>query len=118
MRRFIIFLLLCVLPLQFALAGAVDALEHADEGHSEASHTSATGENSAAAESDDNEDLSPRCHGECGNCHFFHSLALFGSRVAALAIQSAPDLLSLPSAEHKNRVTAQRPERPKWSQLA
>lgn len=118
MRRFVIFLLLCVLPLQFALAGAVDAFEHAGNGHSERSHVVGADAKAAAVDADDNTDASPRCHGECGTCHFFHALALFGSGIEALAITSAPDALSRPSADHQNRVTAQRPERPKWLQLA
>jgi hypothetical protein len=111
-------LLLCVLPLQFALAGAADAFEHAGDGHSEQSHATVVDVKAAVIDADDNDDASPRCHGECGTCHFFHSLALFGSHIEAFAIASAPDALSPPSADHQNRVTAQRPERPKWLQLA
>lgn len=118
MRRFVLLLLLCVLPLQFALAGAVDAFEHAGNGHSEQSHAAVADQNVAAVDADDNDDASPRCHGECGTCHFFHSLALFGSRIEALPIMSTTVALSPSSADHRNRVTALRPERPKWSQLA
>lgn len=118
MRRFIILLLLCVLPLQFSLAGAVDAFEHANGGHAEHSHDAAADAKLTAVDADSSDDLSPRCQGECGHCHFFHSIALFGSRTEALAIPSAQVTLSPPSADHINRVTAQRPERPKWLQLA
>jgi hypothetical protein len=121
MHRFVIFLLLCVLPLQFALAGAADAFEHAGDGHSEQSHAIVADVKATVIDAFDtnhSDDASPRCHGECETCHVHHSLALFGSRIEALAITSAPDALSLPSADHQNRVTAQRPERPKWLQLA
>ena len=117
MHRFVVFLLLCVLPFQFALAGAVDAFEHAGAGHSEHSHA-AVADVTATVEADNNDDASPPCHGECSTCHFCHSLALFASHVEALDITSAPDALSPPSADHQNRVTAQRPERPKWLLLA
>ena len=118
MRRFVLMLLLCVLPLQFALAGAVDAFEHAGNGHSEQSHAAVADVKAAVLDIDDNDDASPRCHAECSTCHFFHSLALFGSCVEALLIASAPAALSPSSADHRNRVTALRPERPKWLQLA
>jgi|GEM_PF-2641062 len=118
MRRFIILLLLCVLPLQFALAGAVDAFEHANEGHAEHSHAAVVDTEVAGLDTDNSDDLSPRSHADCGHCHFFHSIALFGSHTEALAIPSAQVVLSPSSADHTNRVTAQRPERPKWLQLA
>lgn len=116
MRRFVLLLLLCVLPLQFALAGAVDAFEHAGNGHSEQSHAAVADQKVAAVDADD--DASPRCHGECGTCHFFHSLALFGSGIEAFLIASAPVSLSPSSADHRNGVAALRPERPKWLQPA
>jgi len=118
MRRFVLLLLLCVLPLQFALAGAVDAFEHAGNGHSEQSHAAVADQKVAAVDADDNDDASPRCHGECGTCHFFHSLALFGSRIEARLMATTPVSLSPSSADHRNRVTALRPDRPKWLQLA
>ena len=118
MHRFVIFLLLFVLPLQFALAGAVDAFEHAADLHSEHSHTAGTDITPDAVDVEGNDDGSPRCLNECGVCHFFHSLAFFGSLVQAMIMTSAADALSLSNAGHQNRVTAQRPERPKWSQFA
>jgi hypothetical protein len=119
MKRFFVLLLLTILPLQFALAGAVDAFAHAGNGHSEQSHAAVADLKAATMDADDyKDDASPRCHGECGTCHFFHSLVLFGSRVEALSIASAPAVLSPSSTDHQNRVTALRPERPKWLQLA
>ena len=118
MRRFILLVLLIVLPLQFALAGAVDAFEHAGDGHSERSHATSTAIQPDTVDVDGNDDVSPRCHSECGTCHFFQSLAWFGSVIQTLQIASAADVLSLPIPDHQNRVTAQRPERPKWSQFA
>ena len=118
MHRFVIFLLLFVLPLQFALAGAVDAFEHATDRHSEHSHAAGTDITLDAVDVEGNDNGSPRCFGECGTCHFFHSLAFFGSRVHAMTMMSAADALSPSSADHQNRVTAQRPERPKWLQFA
>lgn len=120
MRRFVLLLLLCVLPLQFALAGTVDAFEHARNGHSERSHAhvGVTDTQAATIDVGDNDDASPRCQGECGTCHFFHSLVLFGSRIEVPLITSAAVALSPSSADHSNRVTALRPERPKWLQLA
>ena len=118
MRRFILLVLLIVLPLQFALAGAVDAFEHAGDGHSERSHATGTAIQPDTVDVDGNDDVSPRCHSECGTCHFFHSLAFLETLGQATAMTSAADVLSLSSADHQNRVTAQRPERPKWSQFA
>ena len=118
MRRFILLVLLIVLPLQFALAGAVDAFEHAGDRHSEQSHTAGTDIQPDALDIDDDDNVSPRCHGECGTCHFFHSLAFLETLGQATAMTSAADVLSLSSADHQNRVTAQRPERPKWKQFA
>ncbi len=118
MRRMVIFLLLCVLPLQFALAGAVDAFDHANDRRSWHSHAAVADAKMVTVDLGGNDDSSSRGHGDCGTCHFVHSLALFGSRIEALAFASAADVLSLASADHKNRVTALRPERPKWLQLA
>jgi hypothetical protein len=118
MCRFIQFLLLCVLPLQFALGGTVDAFEHARSGHAEHSHAVLADVKEATGDAQNDNDEAPRCNGECGICHFFHSFALFASRIEALTVASTAAAPSLHSAEHRNRVTALRPERPKWSQLA
>ena len=59
MRRFVICLLLFVLPLQFALAGAVDTFEHAGDRHSEQSHTAGTDIQPDALDIDDDDNVSP-----------------------------------------------------------
>lgn len=118
MRRFVIFLLLCVLPLQFALAGAVDAFDHANDGHSEHSHAAGADAKAVTVDSGSNDDSASRGHGDCGTCHFFHSLALFAPYADPIRLAPALDPPSRGSADHQNRVTALRPERPKWSQPA
>ena len=117
MRRFVLLLLLCVLPFQFALAAAVDARAHAGTGHAHESaaftHENLTGTAGAA----DVDETSPRSHGECGACHFCHCLAILGSRAE---IRRAIGLASIdPSGrdQHHRNAATERPERPNWSRL-
>ncbi len=118
MRRFVIFLLLCVLPLQFALAGAVDVFDHANDGHSEHSYVTVADAKVVGVDFGSNDDSSSRGHGDCGTCHFFHSLALFAPYADPIRLTPALDPPSPGNAVHQNRFTALRPERPKWLQPA
>ena len=114
MRRFIILLLLCVLPLQFALAASVDARLHAgsDHHHEVASHS-----DDVAADTANADESSSRSHGECGACHCSHSVAMLGTRAD---LKRPTGVASIDSngrdAQHRNAAT-ERPERPNWSTL-
>ena len=127
MRRFVILLLICVLPLQFALAASVDALEHAsgEHPHDSASRTHAAYAPHAAHLADagdtpdaaDVDDSSTRSHAECAACHCFHLPAMLGThadfRRAAVAA-----LVNLFTRDDRHRsAAAERPERPNWSAL-
>jgi hypothetical protein len=118
MHRFIILLLLCVLPLQLVLAASVDARFHAGSGHHHevASHSyEMTAESTAEAANTD--ETASRSHGECGLCHLCHSVAMLGTRAdfkRPTGIASIdPNGLD---AHHRNAATV-RPERPNWSAL-
>jgi hypothetical protein len=118
MRRFIILLLLCVLPLQFALAAGVDARLHAGSAHH---HEAASHSDEVTSELTvnpaDTDGSSSRFHGECGDCHLCHSVAMFGMR-ADLKRPAAVASID-PSgrdAQHLN-AASERPERPNWSAL-
>ena len=120
MRRFVLLLLLCVLPLQFALAAPVDARAHAGNGHAHESVASAhhgLAATAGDATATDADESSPRLHGECGACHLCHCLAILGSRAD---VRRAIDLASIdPSRRdqrHRNAAT-ERPERPNWPLL-
>ena len=120
MRRLILLLMLCVLPLQFALAATVDARAHAGNGHAHESvafaHDGLAATVSDAANADADES-SPRLHGECGACHLCHCLAILGSRAD---VRRAIDLASIdPSRrdQHHRNAATERPERPNWSIL-
>lgn len=118
MRQFIIRLLLCLLPLQFALAASVDARLHAgsSQHHDATSHSHAVVSESMP-DIASGDDSSSRAHGECGACHCFHSVAMLGARadfkrptdVAAIAPDGS-------DAHHRN-AASERPERPNWSAL-
>jgi|JI10StandDraft_1071094.scaffolds.fasta_scaffold207529_2 hypothetical protein len=122
MRRFIVLLLLWILPIQFGLVGTIDALEYSRVGHSEFSHShphaASTADTSANAALDNDADPSVRSHGECGACHFHHSLAFFGQSHRDASPVVASDK---PSADHchsPNDFTGHRPDRPQWLLLA
>lgn len=118
MRRFILLLLLCFLPLQFALAASVDTRLHAGDNHH---HDAAPHSDIAAAESMADtagaDESSSRSHDECGACHFCHSVAMLGARTdfkrPTVVAGINPDGRD---AHHRNAAT-ERPERPNWSAL-
>ena len=118
MRRFVLLLLLCVLPLQFALAATVDARAHAGNGHAHASAAFAhDGLAATVGDATDADESSPRSHGECGACHLCHCLAILGSRAD---VRRAIDLASIdPSRrdQHHRNAATERPERPNWPLL-
>ncbi len=116
MRRFIILLLLCVLPLQFVLAANIDAHMHAGSDHQHDA-TSYSHEMTATPGIDNADESSPRSHGECSACHFYHSVAMLGTSAdfkrpmeAASATPTSRD------TQYRNAAT-ERPERPNWSVL-
>ena len=118
MRRFIILLLLCVLPLQFALAASVDARLHAgSDHHQDATPNSHEMTAESTVEAANTDETASRSHGECGACHLCHSVAMLGTRAD---FQRPTDVASIdPSgrdAPHCNAAT-ERPERPNWSAL-
>jgi hypothetical protein len=118
MRRFIILLLLCVLPLQFSLAASADALMHAGGGHhheaSPHSHVLSAGSTADSAVSDD---VSRQSHSECGVCHCLLSLAMPNTRADLANLTGVAVIArSGPIAAHRSAAT-ERPERPNWSAL-
>ena len=118
MRQFIIRLLLCLLPLQFALAANVDARLHAGSHHHHDS-TSHSHEINAALTPDapvDDESLS-RSHAECGVCHFFHAVALLGTRADFKRPTCVTAIDPNGRDAHHRNAAAERPERPNWSVL-
>jgi hypothetical protein len=122
MRRFFVLLLLWILPVQFGLAGTIEALEYSRGGHHEFAsshaHAPSTADSTSNAASDNEADPSVRSHGECGACHFHHALAFFGqSHRDACPVVAR----NYPGADHcdcPNDFTGLRPDRPQWLLLA
>lgn len=122
MHRFFILLLLWILPVQFGLAGTIEALEYSRGGHHEFApsnaHVASTADVLSNAASDNDADPSVRSHGECGACHFHHALAFFDQSHRDACAVVARDK---PSADHHdspNDFTGHRPDRPQWFLLA
>ena len=121
MRRFVILLLLFVLPLQFALAASVDALEHAtgehqhdSVSHSHAAHLAHASDTPNASDMDDS---TTRSHSACAACHFFHSPAMLGTHTD-FKRQAAAVVVSMFTRDDRHRSAAtEPPERPNWSAL-
>lgn len=122
MRRFVILLLLWVLPIQFGLAATVDALQHARDGHMEfaSGHSHAVVFDDAAknVDGDNDADASAKSHGECGACHCFHSLAFLGEQHHYDFPAAKSAMTRVNSADHTNDFTGLRPDRPQWLFLA
>ena len=119
MRRFALLLLLCVLPLQFSLAAAVDARLHADvRHHHDASHSN---ESSAQADTDTDaanaDDSLSRLYGECGACHCCHSAAMLDTRSDFKRPTSAARIDPNGGDAHPRSAATARPERPNWLSL-
>ena len=118
MRRFIALLLLCLLPFQFVLAASVDAVQHADGGHH---HDNAPHSHDLAAEAPANtagmDESSARAHGECGACHFFHSLAMLESCAKFQRASGAASVAPNGRDDHHRSAVSERPERANWSTL-
>lgn len=118
MRRFVLLLLLCVMPLQFALAASVDARLHSGNSH----HRDTTSHwHEMAAESApdiaDADESSSRSHGECCACHFFHSLAMLATRADFMRSTAVVSIDPNGRDEHHRSAVTERPERPNWSAL-
>jgi hypothetical protein len=113
MRRFVILLLLWVLPIQFGLAATVDAFEHAqgEHVHGDAQHSHDVVVDAPNADAQD--EASPG-HGECGACHFAHSLALTALNAVATKPADGAALAALRNTESALSLSSVRPERPKW----
>ena len=122
MRRFVILLLLWVLPIQFGLAATVDALQHARGGHTEFasghSHAVVFDDAAASVDGDNDADASAKSHGECGACHFFHSLAFLGNQRHDDFPAAESAITCVDSADPANDFTGLRPDRPQWLLLA
>lgn len=120
MRRFVLLLLLCVLPLQFALAATVDARAHAGNGHAHESAAFAH-ENLTATAIDATDvgadESSPRSHGECGACHLCHCLAILGSSVDFKRSLCFASIDPSGRDQHHRNAATERPERPNWPLL-
>ncbi len=118
MRRLVLLFLLCVLPLQFALAASVDARLHAGSGH----HLHATvhlheATSESAPDTVDADESSSRSHGECGVCHLFHCFAMLGTCVECNRPITAGSINPNGHDAHHRNATTARPERPNWSAL-
>ena len=116
MRRFVFLLLLCVLPLQFALAASVDARLHAGGSHHHETtphvHEMAVDSTPDFASADES---SSRAHGECGACHFFHSVAMLGARADFKRPTGVASIVPNGGDAHHRNAATERPERPNWS---
>jgi len=122
MRRLIILLLLCVLPLQFALAACVDARLHAgsSQHHDDTSHSHEMVADSAAESAPDTvnaDESSSLSHGECGACHCFHSAAMPATRADFKRPTGAGRIPPTGRDMHHRNAATERPERPNWSAL-
>ena len=120
MRSFIIFLLLCVLPLQFVLAADVDARLHAGSHHHH--HHDATPHsheivNLVASDFTDSDESTPRNHGECGTSHCAHSPAMLATRAEFKPAIGIASLVLMDRDAQLRSAAAERPERPNWSAL-
>ena len=113
MRRFVLLLLLCVLPLQFALAATADALEHASSGHEHEAVAHVHGLTDDTADTGSRDASSPG-HGECGACHFFHTPAMTASGAATPSPANAMTVEARYGAQAFGQTASVRPERPKW----
>jgi len=118
MRRFALFLLLCVLPLQFLLAASVDARLHVETRHH---HDDASYPNEAASkpapDSANADESSSRSHGDCGACHCFHSAAMLDTRDDFKRPKGAACIVPNGFDAHHRSASTARPERPNWSSL-
>ena len=119
MRRFIILLLLCVLPLQFALAASVDARLHAGSDHHHHDDTSHSHDVVADSAPDtvNADESSARSHGECGACHSCHSVAMFAMRADLTRPTGVASIDPNGCDSYHRNAATERPERPNWSTL-
>ena len=116
MRRFLVLILLCLLPLQMSWAAVADHCGHDPEkgaqhfGHHDDEHKAFSGESSQDKQSG-KYDLS------YDHCHMSGFLALLNEFVTDAP--STPPLPSLRSDESiHSSLSLVRPERPKWFALA
>ncbi len=116
MRRFVLLLLLCVLPLQFSLAVPLDAIEHADGDHH---HGTAAHSHEITAESTPDavnvDESSLRMHSEGGSCHHHHSVAMFESSADFKRPVAVASIDPNRRDQHYRSATSEPPERPNWS---
>ena len=119
MRRFVILLLLCVLPLQFALAASVDARLHAGSDHHHHDDTSHSHDVVADSAPDtvNADESSARSHGECGACHSCHSVAMFAMRADLTRPTGVASIDPNGRDSYHRNAATERPERPNWSAL-
>ncbi len=122
MRRFVILLLLWVLPIQFGLAATVDALQHAPDGHSEFahghSHAVVIDDVSTNVDHDNDADASAKSHGECGACHHcVHSVPVLATSTDFKRFTNAAIVNPNEHDERYRNAATERPERPNWSAL-
>lgn len=115
MQRFVILILLWVLPIQFGLAATVDAFEHVQgervDGGVEHWHCH---DFVVDAPDADSQNATSPGHSECGACHFTHSLALIATSAAVAKPADNAVLAALRSIESALCLSSVRPERPKW----
>jgi hypothetical protein len=115
MRRFVLFLVVVLLPLQFAWGAVTAYCEHETGaasthfGHHEHVHKAGQGKQAdAKGGAQDN---------DCGTCHAAGLPVLLTTSAGALAnfVGQAPDLVLV---EHPTSPALERPERPQWARLA
>jgi hypothetical protein len=115
MRRMIVLLLICVLPIQLGWAAFADAVDHISGGHSHDVVAHAHDPHDAAKASQ--QDASLTLHTDCGACNFYHLVALTSLDVdSAWPVDAALEF----SARASGRLAianSVRPERPKWIAL-
>jgi hypothetical protein len=116
MQRLVIFLLMWFLPIQFGLAATADVLGHAGGCHS---HVAAMhGHDADVGAYESPQPPTPTSsHGDCGACHFFHSLALAVPSLAYAIPVDVSAFVALPLCVPLLKAAYVRPERPKWIAL-
>ena len=113
MRRFLMLILVCLLPLQISWAAVVDYCGHAQDrtaqhlGHHDDTHEAASG-TSGDSTHPGQYDLGHN------HCHLSSFLGILSAHMFAMgdSLQSSLPVASLP---HYPSLAPDKPERPKWS---
>jgi hypothetical protein len=116
MQRFIVLLLIWILPIQFGLAATTHVLEHINGGHSHNAAPHEQAANGDVADADHHASTNSS-HSDCGACDFFHSLALTVPDVASVRSAETSASVLVGASQRLRSASTVRPERPKWIAL-